>query len=105
MVMEVARLGFSCDCAVSVNCVADAMLYPLLVPLIEQLLPAAGAVTSTQLPDAAESLAPPLTDQLIPFVVPPVTVAKIRRTLPAITLNPKDGCAIAMAVGVDFAAV
>ena len=45
------------------------------MPLIEQLLPVPGAVTSTQLPAVEESVAPPVTDQLTAFVMPFVTVA------------------------------
>jgi len=72
--------------------------------LTAQLLPLAGAVTSTQLPDVEDSCAPPVADQLTAFVVPPMTVANMRRTLPGNTLKPKSGCVIVIAVGVDFAA-
>jgi hypothetical protein len=76
----------------------------VFVPLMEQLLPAAGAVTSTQLPVVAESVAPPFTDQFTPFVTPLVTVAKMRRTLPGNTLKPNVGCVMAIAVGLPLCA-
>jgi hypothetical protein len=55
---------------------------------MEHLLPTGGAVTSTHGPEVADKLAPAVTVHCKAFVVPPVTVAKMRRTLPGRTLNP-----------------
>jgi hypothetical protein len=81
-----------------VNCLAEVTVY-VPVPLIEQLLPVEGAVTSTQLPVVEEIVAPPVTDQATPFVTPFVTVAKMRRKLPANTLKPYAGWVMAMEMG------
>ena len=56
---------------------------------MEQLLPLVGAVTSIHDPVVLERVAEPaVNDQLTPFVVPFLTVAKTRRVEPGITLKP-----------------
>jgi hypothetical protein len=64
---------------------------------MEQLLPLEGAVTSIHEPVVLERVAEPaVNDQLTPLVVPFLTVAKIRRVEPGITLKPYLGCVMLM---------
>ncbi len=72
-----------------VNCVAEFTAYFALVPVIEQEDPVAGAVTSIHEPEPEEiSAEPDFTVQVTWFVFPLVTVAKIRRVEPGMTLKP-----------------
>ena len=95
--IEAVFVGSSCDCAVTVKWLADVTVGEA-APLIEQLLPTDGAVTSTQCPLEDDRVAPPVTVQLTAAVAPPVTVANSRRTLPGSTLKPYSGSMIAMEV-------
>jgi hypothetical protein len=84
----------STEVASIVNRVAEVTAYFALVPVIEQEDPVAGAVTSIHEPELEEICAEPdFTVQATWFVLPLVTVAKIRRVEPGMTLNPYSGCA------------
>ena len=74
-----------------------------MVPEIEHDDPLAGAVTSTQAPEVDEILPEPdFTDQTTWLVVPFVTVAKMRRVEPGITLKPKSGWPMLIDMGFEL---